>query len=64
MVDNAIVTGWQYIDGYKYYFEADGKLVQDLEPYLNAQGPFMLKINKQMNCTTVYIQDGTNGFKV
>lgn len=22
----------------------------------------MLKINKQMNCTTVYIQDGTNGF--
>ena len=62
VVDNAIVTGWQYIDGYKYYFEADGKLVQDLEPYLNAQGPFMLKINKQMNCTTVYIQDGTNGF--
>ena len=61
-VNNAAVVGWQYIDGYKYYFEADGKLVTDLEPYLNSQGPFMLRINKQMNCTTVYIKDGENGF--
>lgn len=61
-VDNAAVTGWQYIDGYKYYFREDGRLVTDLEPYLNHPGPFMLRINKQMNCTTVYIQDGSNGF--
>ena len=32
VVDNSIVTGWQYIDGYKYYFEGDGRLVTDLEP--------------------------------
>ena len=25
-------------------------------------GPFLISINKQMNCTTVYIQDGANGF--
>lgn len=62
VTDNAIVTGWQYIDGYKYFFESNGKLVTDLEPYLNHPGPFELKINKQMNCTTVYIQDGENGF--
>ena len=61
-VDNAPVTGWQYIDGYKYFFEADGRLVSDLEPYLNAAGPFMLNINKQMNAATVFIQDGANGF--
>ena len=61
-VNNTAVVGWQYIDGYKYFFEADGKLVQDLEPYLGSQGPFMLRINKAMNCTTVYIQDGENGF--
>lgn len=62
VVDNTPVTGWQYIDGYKYFFEADGKLVQDLEPYLQSKGPFQIRINKQMNCTTVYIQDGGNGY--
>ena len=62
VVDNAIVTGWQYIDGYKYYFEGDGKLVTDLEPYLNYQGQFKIKINKQMNCLTIYIPDGDNGY--
>lgn len=60
--DNTAATGWQYIDGYKYYFAEDGKLVSDLEPYLNYSGPFMLRVNKQMNCTTVYAQDGGNGF--
>ena len=62
MVDNSIVTGWQYIDGYKYYFEGDGRLVTDLEPYLNYQGQFKIKINKQMNCLTIYIPDGDNGY--
>lgn len=61
-VNNIAATGWQYIDGYKYFFEADGKLVTDLEPYLGSQGPFMIRINKAMNCTTVYIKDGDNGF--
>ena len=62
VVDNTPVTGWQYIDGYKYFFETDGKLVQDLEPYLQSKGPFQIRINKQMNCTTIYIQDGENGY--
>lgn len=61
-VDNNAVVGWQYIGGYKYYFGGDGKLVTDLEPYLNSPGPFLIRINKQMNCTTVYIKDGDNGF--
>ncbi len=60
--DGNAVTGWQYIDGYKYYFEGDGRLVTDLEPYLNHPGPFQIRINKQMNCTTIYVQDGENGF--
>ncbi len=61
-IDNNAVTGWQYIDGYKYYFDESGRLVTDLEPILGAGGPFLIKINKQMNCTTVYVQDGGNGF--
>ncbi len=61
-VDNNAVTGWQYIDGYKYYFDESGKLVTDLEPIIGAGGPYLIKINKQMNCTTVYVQDGGNGY--
>ncbi len=60
--DNNAVTGWQYIDGYKYYFDESGKLVTDLEPIIGSGGPYMIKINKQMNCATVYVQDGGNGF--
>ena len=61
-VNNTAVTGWQYIDGYKYYFNESGRLLTDLEPILGANGPFLIKINKQMNCTTVYVQDGDNGY--
>lgn len=61
-VDGNAVTGWQYIDSYKYYFEGDGRLVTDLEPYLNDPGPYEIRINKQMNCTTIYVKDGDNGF--
>lgn len=60
--DSYPVTGWQYIDGYKYYFAEDGKLVTDVESLLPAGGPYMLKINKEMNCLTVYAKDGDNGF--
>lgn len=62
VVNNVPVTGWQYIDGYKYYFDETGKLVTDLEPLIGANGPFLIRINKQMNTTTVYVQDGANGF--
>lgn len=61
-INNTPVSGWQYIDGYKYYFGDDFKLVTDLEPIIGSAGPFHIKINKEMNCTTVYAQDGANGF--
>ena len=61
-INNTPVSGWQYIDGYKYYFGDDFKLVTDLEPIIGAAGPYHIKINKEMNCTTVYVQDGANGF--
>ena len=61
-VDSMPVTGWQYIDGFKYYFQEDGRLLQDVEPIIGTGGQFMLKINKEMNCLTVYAKDGDNGF--
>ena len=61
-VNNAPVTGWQYIDGFKYYFDETGKLLTDLEPIVGNSGPFLISINKQMNCMTIFAQDGANGF--
>lgn len=61
-VDSWPVTGWQYIDGYKYYFAEDGHMLSDVEPLIGAGGPFEIKINKQMNCLTIFAQDGGNGF--
>ena len=61
-VDSMPVTGWQYIDGYKFYFQEDGRLLTDVEPVIGTAGPFDIRINKQMNCLTVYARDGENGF--
>ncbi|MDD3251310.1 MAG: L,D-transpeptidase family protein [Lachnospiraceae bacterium] len=59
--DNAAVTGWQYIDGLKYYFGEDGKMWSDVESLLGSDGPYVIKVNKEMNCMTIYAQDGSNG---
>ena len=61
-VDSYPVTGWQYIDGYKYYFGEDGVMLTDLEPVVGNQGPFLIRINKEMNCMTIYTKDGDNGY--
>ena len=61
-INNQAVTGWQYIDGYKYYFDETGKLVTDLEPIIGKQSSYLIRINKQMATTTVYAADGANGY--
>ena len=37
-MNNAPVTGWQYIDGFKYYFNETSKLLTDLEPIVGNSG--------------------------
>ncbi|MFR5601468.1 MAG: L,D-transpeptidase family protein, partial [Lachnospiraceae bacterium] len=56
------VTGWQYIDGLKYYFSDTGVLVQDLDSVIGIQPSYHLKVNKTLNCMTAYAQDGANGY--
>ncbi len=62
MVNGADVTGWQYIGGYKYYFNPDGSLCQDVDHIIGVQSNYVIKINKQANCVTIYAQDGANGY--
>lgn len=60
--DSVPVTGWQYIDGLKYYFGEDGRMWSDVESLLGSDGPYLIKINKELNCMTIYAQDGGNGY--
>ena len=55
-------TGWQYIDGYKFYFDSCGRLVQDVDRLIGKQYDYLLKVNKTLNCLTVYAKDGNNGY--
>ena len=55
-------TGWHYIDGYKFYFDSCGRLVQDVDSLIGKQSDYLLKVNKTLNCLTVYAKDGNNGY--
>lgn len=57
-----VVTGWQYIDGLKFYFYPNGQLCQDVDDLIGKQSEYLIKVNKTLNCLTVYAKDGANGF--
>ena len=61
-VNNGRVNGWQYIDGYKYFFDQNGVVVRDLEPIMGKTGDYIIKLNKDMKTLTVYTRDGENGY--
>lgn len=61
-VNGIALTGWQYLDGLKFYFDSYGRLVQDVEPLIGKQGSYLLKVNKTLNCLTVYAKDGDKGY--
>ena len=61
-VDGHAVTGWQYIDGLKFYFTERGALVMDVDPLIGKQSSYQLRVNKELNCLTVYAKDGDNGY--
>lgn len=60
--DGQALTGWQYLDGYKFYFDSYGRLVQDVDTLIGKQSSYFLKVNKTLNCLTVYAKDGKNGY--
>ncbi len=55
-------AGWRYVNGYKLYYNANGKLVKDVSSIIGKQASYVIKVNKKMNCVTVYAKDGNNGY--
>ncbi len=64
--DGVACTNWAYVDGYKYYFYTSSAILcQDLIGGFPAQRwgekVTLIKVNRKMNCVTLYAQDGSNG---
>ena len=60
--DNVRATGWCYADGLKYYFDANGVLVQNVDSIIGKQSSYLLKVNTTTNTVSVYARDGANGY--
>ena len=59
--DNGVMlTGWQYIKGYKMYFSGSGALQQDVSGMVG--GPYRLRVNRTKCQITVLAKDGSNGW--
>lgn len=61
-VNGQAVTGWQYIDGLKFYFNNSGALIMDVDDIIGKQSNYQLRVNKELNCLTVYAKDGDKGY--
>lgn len=55
-----MVTGWQYIKGYKMYFGTGGELYQDVSNMVS--GPYQIRVNRTSCQITVFAKDGSNGW--
>lgn len=56
------LTGWQYVDGLKYFFNDSGAMIMDVSDMIGKQDSYVIKVNKELNCATVYAKDGDNGY--
>ncbi len=54
--------GWRYVNGYKLYYDKNGKLVKDVSSIIGKQSSYVIKVNKKKNCVTVYAKDGKKGY--
>ena len=59
-------SDWNYVGKYKYYFEEDGKLLQDVRDKLtkSQKKNYSIRVNRSGCCVTVYAKDGIKGYKI
>lgn len=60
-------TGWKYVGKYKYYFDKNGKLCQDLIAKFGSKWKkkdIFIKVNRRKNCITLFAKDGKKGYTI
>ncbi|MCQ2481959.1 MAG: DUF4214 domain-containing protein [Clostridia bacterium] len=55
--DGKILTGWNYVDGYKFFFYNDGTMSQDVRDIIGDQDRYYLTVNTANNIIMVYAWD-------
>lgn len=59
-----LAYGSKYSNGYKFYYDAAGNLIKDVDKIIGKQSSYQIKVNKQANVVTVYAKDGDNGYMI
>ncbi|MCR5701129.1 MAG: L,D-transpeptidase family protein [Lachnospiraceae bacterium] len=54
----------RYKKGLKYYYDADGKIIKDVEHFLPKKRKYMIKVNTKKCVVTVYAKDGRKGYRI
>lgn len=44
--EGAMLTGWNWVDGYKYYFDEKGHMVQDVDAILGKQKEYYITVDR------------------
>lgn len=62
----AALKGWNYVGKYKYYFNKNGQLKQDVRSKLSKtqKKSYEIKVNRTASCVTVYAKDGKKGYTI
>lgn len=53
---------WEYKDGYKFYYDANGNMSKDVSGVIGKQSSYEIKVNRKTCTVTVYAKDGKNGY--
>lgn len=54
--------GWKYVNGYKLYYDNNGKLVKDVSGIIGKQSSYYLKVNRKTCTVNVFAKDGNKGY--
>ncbi len=54
----------RYKKGYKYYYDADGRRIEDVLAFIGKNPSYLIKVNIAKNVTTVYAKDGKAGYTI
>jgi len=54
-------NGWHYEGSYKFYY-SNNKKIEDVRGIIGRQSSYVIMVNKQQSCITVYAKDGSKGY--
>lgn len=54
----------KYKNGFKYYYDADGNVIKDVEKLLPKKRKYMIKVNTERCVMTIYAKDGRKGYRI